>query len=467
MIIAFHDPYYGVLSYTLANIIRPEQLMWGDKSAAGRIYLMTQLVCFISWLINKNSEKLTPAFTPVSSQQKIFWLLAIGMSIVSAFSLNKNLSWMWTISFWKMTLYTFVMAKSINSAKKFELYYAMSLVLFTLLAIWGIQQKFGGNTRMEGLGGEQLSDINDISSVYVMLFPMTYYFLFSRKKWIRVFVAIPSFLVFTIFILFGGSRGAFLGLIGVMGYIFIRSPFTQKIKMLGTLVLVGGVLIGVLINLAPEGFFDEYTKRLSTIFGKEDVESGEVEREGSSAGRIAMWKGALQVYRTQPQYWVTGVGMRVYPHIYARHFDVISEVLDPEEFALIYHEGKGGKAIHNTQINVLVSGGLLVFPLWCILIAFVWLQLHFIPRRYPRIVDGINIHSFAMALEAGLVGWIICMTFLNLELVDFFYWHLAMGGIVANLGKAKLRREAMGEEDGEEEIMFGQACKHLPESFSY
>jgi hypothetical protein len=37
--------------------------------------------------------------------------------------------------------------------------------------------------------------------------------------------------------------------------------------------------------------------------------------------------------------------------------------------------------------------------------------------------------------------------FINTEYVDFYYWHLAMAVILANLGKAKLKREQFGQEE--------------------
>ena len=64
-------------------------------------------------------------------------------------------------------------------------------------------------------------------------------------------------------------------------------------------------------------------------------------------------------------------------------------------------------------------------------------------------------HNYSMALEIGLVGWWICMSFLNLELVDFFYWHVTMAGVVTNIGKARLKREIAGLDEDEE--FFGTA----------
>ena len=102
------------------------------------------------------------------------------------------------MNFIKGNILCFVMAKSFNTAQKLERYYAVYMLWFTLLGIWGIQQRFGGNPRMEGLGGVVLSDINDLSAVFILNLPMAYYTMFSRKNWIKFFIGIPSFLVFVV-----------------------------------------------------------------------------------------------------------------------------------------------------------------------------------------------------------------------------------------------------------------------------
>lgn len=447
-VILFTDPFYGIVEYSLVNIIRPEQLLWSGAFGVGRIYYAMQVTCFISWLINR--EKLTPEYTPLPLQMKLLWVLALEMTFVTyTVAVNQDWSWMWTLQFIKATVFCFVMLKSINTAKKLELYYAASIVWFTLLEIWGIQQKLGGNDRMERLGGVLLPDVNGLAAVAIMYFPMAYYTIFSRNKKIKLFIGIPSTIIFMVFILFGGSRGAFLGLMVCLAIIFLKAPGLQKIRIIITLTIIGGLLVVVLRQVAPEGFFDEYVARLSTIQGEENVETGETEREGSSAGRIAMWKGAIAVYKNHPEYWLLGVGMYCYARMYARHLDEIAEVLTEQELAMVYWGGRGGKELHNTYLSVLMGGGAVVFITWMFLVFYAWFQVHTIPRRYPQIVDGVDIHNYARAIEIGIIGYCLCITFINMEFVDFFYWHLTMSGIIVNLGKAKLKREALGLEDEE------------------
>ncbi len=95
------------------------------------------------------------------------------------------------------------------------------------------------------------------------------------------------------------------------------------------------------------------------------------------------------------------------------------------------------------------SGGLLVFLPWSALLLYSWYQAHVTPKRYPRIVDGVDIHNYARAVEIGLFGAFISITFINADFVDFYYWHMAMAGVIANFGKAKLKKEALGEEEDE------------------
>ncbi len=240
-----------------------------------------------------------------------------------------------------------------------------------------------------------------------------------------------------------------MGLVVCMAVIFLRSKGTQKIKMLVTLTVVGSLLVVVLSQVAPEGFFDEYVARMKTVVGEENVESGDTVREGSSAGRVAMWKGAIEVYKNHSEYWLLGVGMNCYARMYARHFDEIAEVLTGRELAMVWGRGRGGKELHNTYLSVLMGGGAVVFLTWMFLILYSWFQIRTVPRKYPQIVDGVDIHNYARAIEVGIIGYCVSMIFINMEFVDLFYWHLTMSAIVTNLGKAQLQKEALGLEDEE------------------
>lgn len=438
----FLDPFYGVVYYSLINIIRPEQLLWGG--GVGRIYLGAQLMIFLSWLANK--EKLQPEYTPLPFEIILLWILAFEMTLNTyTVSYNSDVSWHWTSGFIKATIFCFVITKTMNSPQKLERYYAVVLVWFTLLAIWGFQQKLGGNDRMEGLGGQQLPDINGLACVYVLYFPLTYYSMLSRTKWVKFWIGIPSFIVFTIFILFTDSRGAFLGMAVCMLMIFLRTPLLQKFKMVFTLLIVGTLLIGVLSQLAPQGFFESYQARLATMLGQENETTGEVEYEGSAAGRTAMWKGAIAVYRNHPEYWFFGVGMYCYSLMYHLHFDEISAVIPPEIFlSQIYRGGRGGKELHNTYLSVLMGGGVIILLTWLFLIVAALVKAHRIPSTCPQIIEGIDLHNYARAIEVGIIGYCVSITFVNMEFIDFFYWHLIMPGVLLNLGMAHVKKEALG-----------------------
>jgi O-antigen ligase len=442
----FVDPFYGIVHYSLINILRPEQLLWGG--GVGRIYLGAQAAIFVAWLVNR--KKLTPEYTAASIQIKAMVAFAFGMTIATIFAIApKDLSWFWTSAFYKTVLFCYMMTKCVNKAKKLDLYYAPFLVWFMLLQVWGIQQKLGGNVRMEGIGGDQLSNVNDLSSVAVMYFPMAYYALYNTKRWIRLCVGIPATIVSVIFILFGGSRGAFLGLAACVLYIGLRTPGLQKIKMLLTASIVGTLLFITISAVAPEGFFDEYKERLATMLGEEDADTGDVEYEASAAGRIAMWKAVYHFMRQHPEFWLTGVGMKGFSEIYYNYLHEIEPYLTPEENVSVAYRGIGGKAIHNTYLNVLSGGGLLSFLPWVFLLFVSWFQASRIPKKYPKIVDGVNIHNYAQAIEAGLVGIFVTIMFGNTESVDFYYWHMTMVGVLVNIGKARLQREELGIEDEE------------------
>lgn len=448
----FLDPFYGIVHYSLINIIRPEQLLWGG--GVGRIFMASQAVNFLAWISTKDRPKIPPAFSPPTiTQIKLMLFIATAMSLSTTFARGpQDYSSRWSSQFWKIVLFCFLMSKAINTSKKLQTYYTVSIVWFMVLQMWGIQQKLGGNARMEGLGGDVLPNVNSLAAVAVLYFPMAYFSLYSKSRLVQLFAGVPCTVVSIIFILFGGSRGAFLGLSGCFLYIFLITPGTQKFKMLFSLSVVG-VILGLLLSvLAPEGFFDEYTARLETILGSEDEKSGEVEYEDSAAGRVAIWKTVYYVIKNNPEYWLLGVGMKCFRFVYPEHEAELSVVLSPEEMAHLAHStfgGElGGKATHNTFLDMLASGGLLTFVPWMSLILFSWFQASRIPKQYPKIVNGVNIHNYAKAIQVGLVGGFLAGMFTEVQFTDFYYWHLTMSGIIKNIGDAHVRyQESMSEDD--------------------
>jgi hypothetical protein len=134
---------------------------------------------------------------------------------------------------------------------------------------------------------------------------------------------------------------------------------------------------------------------------------------------------------------------------YPLHRDELYNYLEPDEFMLILYGGGGGKDIHNTYLNFLLGGGAITFLTWLFLVCYAWYQAHIIPQKYPQIVDGVNIHNYARAIEVGIIGYGVCIMFISAS-TDFFYWHLLMPGIITNLGKAELKRQ---ESELEEEFV--------------
>jgi probable O-glycosylation ligase (exosortase A-associated) len=94
------------------------------------------------------------------------------------------------------------------------------------------------------------------------------------------------------------SRGGTLGLVAVMGYLWLRSPYKLLISS------VALVLVAVILVYAP----DEYFGRMQTIrtFG-----------DGSAQGRITAWKAAVQMFLHNP---VLGVGAGNFPTAFGTEF---------------------------------------------------------------------------------------------------------------------------------------------------
>lgn len=139
--------------------------------------------------------------------------------------------------------------------------------------------------------------------------------------------------------------------------------------------------------------------------------------------------------------------MAGFQEMYFNYIEEIEPYLNMREYHLVLRQGSGGRAIHNTYINVVTGGGILVFLPWIYLLFSAVIRAHNIPHKYPQIIDGVDIHNYAQAVEIGLLGAYASITFINCEFHDFYYWHMTMAGIIANIGLGKLKREELGEEE--------------------
>jgi probable O-glycosylation ligase (exosortase A-associated) len=132
----------------------------------------------------------------------------------------------------------------------------------------------GGHHKIAGMGGHVLGDRNELAVAFVMTLPICYYLLgeYGRQSRVVRFGLLVTIALLAIAVIGTQSRGGFIALLALGGYLFLKSE--RKIL---TAVLIG-VIVAVIAQLASS----EWVDRINTMDA--------VDEDASFLGRVMAWK---------------------------------------------------------------------------------------------------------------------------------------------------------------------------------
>jgi probable O-glycosylation ligase (exosortase A-associated) len=255
-----------------------------------------------------------------------------------------------------------------------------------------------------------LGDGNDFALSVVIALPMCLYLMQSAKSTFA-----RGFWIVAIVVLFGAimgtqSRGAALGVIAVLMYLWSRA----RRKAGGLILILGGALIvGVVAS-------DAYLNRLETI--------AEYQENGSAMGRITAWKSGFQMANERP---LNGMGPGCFPIA----------------FGLFYAPpGYPWLTAHSLYFLTL---GELGYPGLFLLLALLWVLY----RDNQRIIKTIpteatdaerDYRRLILAISASLVGFVVSGAFLSV----LYYPHLyVLAGLI--FATQRLKVLDLGPDEGD------------------
>jgi probable O-glycosylation ligase (exosortase A-associated) len=132
----------------------------------------------------------------------------------------------------------------------------------------------GGGHKIEGMHGHVLGDRNELALSFVMTLPICYYLLGQHGKHSRVLsIALLGTMALLVAAVIGTqSRGGFIALLGLGGYLFIKTDRKISVVLLIALLALG------LSQLVSE----EWMSRMDTIESADG--------DASFMGRVVAWK---------------------------------------------------------------------------------------------------------------------------------------------------------------------------------
>lgn len=238
--------------------------------------------------------------------------------------------------------------------------------------------------RSTGILGGILLDPNDMSLYIVMTIPIVVALLWAARGWSLKLCYACCALIMAGGIMVTYSRGGFLGLLAIAGFLAWKLGRRQPV-----LLLVGGVMLVGLLVASPGG----YAGRLASITNPD------LDATGSASERRELLDLSLQVAARHPLF---GVGMGNFPNVSIRD-----------------------KPSHNAYTQVASEMGVMALAVYVSFIIVPLLRLRRIEKETYGVAGYERIYALAIGLQASLVGYLVSSFFLSVAYYWFIYYLVA------------------------------------------
>jgi len=396
-------PFLGLIIYLAANIIRPEMFFWGGYTG-NRFFIFYYALIIFSSFFKGYFRRYREVF------QKEFllmlWMIsAIYLSILHtqynvdrdyyyAFELVKSLG---------LCAMTYMLVTDFADIQRLQ---TIFLGCFTFIGIWGIEQKFRGNERLEGL----LGDSNGMAAMFVMFLPVALARAYSCEKRRDFWVSFGIAAIMVAVIVCTRSRGGLLGLlVCLFSFLFYAHKTVSLIKI--TLILV--------LLVSPFAT-ESYLERMNTmkITDSENMES-------SARSRLILWQSGLMVIADNV---LIGTGFMTNAEAKMKYEDKFSHL--DQEFRESVFRKNDKLVVHNTYIQMLsdcgIAGGI---PFILLIAGGIYSGLS-ARRKLFKLPENRKL-LWLCGISAGVTGYSVCIIFINSALTTLLYVQLVLIGIIS------------------------------------
>lgn len=379
--LALLSPFVGVLGWHWIAFMNPHRLGWGAVETMPAA-MIVGAVALGAWVISREPKR-----PPRDAIVFVLFLLAVWISITTVFALVPDGAFkIWDRSI-KILIFTFVTLCLTTNVHRLH-----ALIWVTVLSIGFFSMKgglftitTGGQYLVWGPTGSFIEDNNQLAMAVLMTLPLFFYLAQNvAHRYVRW--GLFAGLALSVFSIVGSqSRGAFLSLVVLAGYLAIKSRHKFAYAGLGLGLLV------VLILFLPESWME----RMQSI--------RDFEEDQSAQGRFDAWTYAIRLFMERP---LTGGGFRAY--------------YDADHFMALVPDALTSRAWHSVYFEVLGEHGGVGMAIFATLFVLTWLRAGQLARLGRR--NGLHwALDLGRMCKASLVAFATAGLFLNMAFFDLYY----------------------------------------------
>ena len=256
---------------------------------------------------------------------------------------------------------------------------------------------------------------NDLAALTFFPLSLTVALALTEKKgWVKraAFVgagALPLMILLT------QSRGALIGLVAAGLVFFIAHAKGKRIRS----VLIALAMFVVIAPFVPESAWRRFGG-MKELTSEDTIQRADP--EGSADARWNIWRVARVIVAENP---MTGVGLGAYSLAHAQYSARINNVPPA---------ARGGKDTHSTYLNIAAETGLPGLILFIAMVASVAVPAELTRRR----AKGTPRATQLLALELGLLGFLVAGIFGSFGKLSFLYVQLSLIWAATDLTKREL-----------------------------
>ena len=233
------------------------------------------------------------------------------------------------------------------------------------------------------------------------------------KGWIKR-AAVVGTAVLPLMILVTQSRGALIGLVASGLIFFMLHSRGRRLKSL----LAAGAVAVVLLPFVPSSAWTRFAGMVNLT----SVQTiAEADPEGSAEARWNIWRVAGTIIKENP---VTGIGLGVYPRAHAMYSVRVGVPVTAIGF----------RDTHSTYLNVAAETGVPGLALFLLMVGVVVVSC----ERTRQKARGSPRAEQLLALELGLLAFMLAGIFGSFAKLSFLYIQLAVMWAVADITKREL-----------------------------